>query len=154
MSTVSIAFDIIIGICAVIALGLSIFNLKDWFENSYPWINIKIKHHQDNWYEFNIINTGKTTAYDVYIFITLRWGKDPERIHLPNIKPQQSILRNVNFPPAKKGGVYVIETLTRCKRKIIFKKIDIDEQKKTYDDFDKEPLFRYKPKVRVSEGKK
>ena len=77
------------------------------------------------------------------------WGNDPDRIYIENIKPQQSILRNVSFPPAKKGGVYRIETLTRCKRKIFFKEIDVDEQKKTIDDFDLKPLTSYEPKTRV-----
>ena len=149
MSVANIILDIIVGVCAVIALGLGIFNLKDWFENSYPWIDIKIKHRQDHWYEFDIINTGKTTAYEVYIFITLGWGSNPERLYIDNIKPQQSILRQVGFPPAKKGGVYRIETLTKCKRKKMFKKTDIDEQKKTFDDFDKKPLFTYEPKIKT-----
>jgi len=149
MDVAGIIIDSIVGLCAIVALGLGIFNLKDWFENSYPWIEIKIKHYQGQTYEFEMINTGKTTAYEVLIFITLGWGKNPEKIHVVSIKPQQSILRKVSFPPAKKGGVYRIETLTRCKRKKLFKTIDIDEQKKTFDDFDNKPLFKYEPKSKA-----
>ena len=149
MSIGSIIADVIISLGTLTALIIGIFNLRDWFDNSYPWIDITIKHHQDNWWEFDIINTGKTTAYDVYIFTKLGWGNDPERIHIEDIKPQQSILRNVSFPPAKKGGVYRIEILTRCNRKFFFKRYTVDEQKKSIDDFGTKPLYTYEPKVKV-----
>ena len=153
MSIGSIIADVIISLGTLAALIIGIFNLRDWFDNSYPWIDITLKHHQDNWWEFDINNTGKTTAHDVTIHINLGWGKDPDRIYIENIKPQQSILRNVSFPPAQKGGVYRIDTLTRCNRKFFFKKYTVDEQKKTIDDFDTNPLFTYESKVRVSKKK-
>ena len=152
MSTGSIVVDILTGLGTIIALVIGFINLKDRFENSYPWIDIKFKHFQEKWYEFNIINTGRTTAFDVKIIIRTNWGKYPNEISIEDIKPQQSILRKVAFPPEKEGGVYTVETITTCKRKILFKKIKVDERKATFDEFDKKPLFTYKPMVRVSKS--
>lgn len=153
---VDIASIIISSLSLLISLVIGYFTISNWHENSYPWIDISIKHHQKELYELSIINTGKTTAFDLLIFISTGWGEtEPNRIDIRSIKPQQSLLRKIKLPLAKQGGVYTIKTTIRCKRKFLFfKKATVDEQEKTFANFDIKPLIKYKPQVKTSGSKK
>lgn len=121
-----------IGISIAVVIG--IYSLVKTIENSYPWIDIRVKSLEEvGFFEFKIKNTGKTTAFDLYTHIILDWGSSsPDRIHIEKLLPQQTESRRVGFPPNKKGAVYTLNTITRCKRRnLIGKKKDVPEQKES-----------------------
>lgn len=145
VSIISIIFTFLFGL---IAITISLYSLKKVLENSYPVIDTDIKLKRERSADITVRNTGKSIAYDIYVYFDTGWGKaEPDRINIAELVPGYYETRNIQLPADKKGAVYFLELHIDGNRKnFCNKKKALPQQIKKLE-FDREDIIT--PETRI-----